>query len=318
MKPEVTVCITSYNRFPKLLRALKSVLRQSYSDYEIIIVDDASDKELPSRITNLVKKNKKIRLIEKVINEGLAAARNDAIREAKGQYFTFLDDDDVWENNFLKECVEIAKQHKGLTCFYGGTIAIFGNRKIKSMPSFKGALRQAIKKGFTPPVSSQFYFIKSLRKIGGYNEKIKSGVDHDLWLRLSAINPYLVPVQKAYSIPNRNSGERRITTQISDRRKGVIKSLDIWKELIEKNYGNNFYIQFSKAYEIYLLKKEVLTLFSNRDYRNFFRRLFKNEYYPVVLLQLIKGVYRGLYIRVRFLTTKEITLSARPTFVPFK
>jgi glycosyltransferase involved in cell wall biosynthesis len=92
--PRISVIIPTYNRAPLIYRALDSVLRQTFSDFEIIVVDDCSQDET----SYLVKKHDdpRIRLICHEKNLGAAAARNTGIEEAKGSYIAFLDSDDEW------------------------------------------------------------------------------------------------------------------------------------------------------------------------------------------------------------------------------
>jgi glycosyltransferase involved in cell wall biosynthesis len=92
--PKVSVVIPTYNRPDLLSRAIESVLNQTYTNYECIIVDDASCVDTSSVIKEF--NDGSIRYFEHEKNQGASAARNTGIEHAKGEYIAFLDDDDEW------------------------------------------------------------------------------------------------------------------------------------------------------------------------------------------------------------------------------
>ena len=92
--PRVTVVLTTYNRASLLTRAVESVLAQTYTDYEIIIIDDCSSDNTQEVIAGL--DDPRIRSFRHERNMGLSAARNTAIFNARGEYVALLDDDDEW------------------------------------------------------------------------------------------------------------------------------------------------------------------------------------------------------------------------------
>ena len=92
--PKVTVVITTYNRAGLLPRAVESVLAQTYTDYEIIIVDDCSSDNTQEVIAGF--DDPRIHSFRHERNRGLSAARNTALFNARGEYVALLDDDDEW------------------------------------------------------------------------------------------------------------------------------------------------------------------------------------------------------------------------------
>lgn len=92
--PTVSVIIPTYNRAHLLGRSILSVLNQTYQDFEIIVVDDASTDNTEELISSLV--NEKIRYIRHEKNKGAGAARNTGIKAARGSYIAFQDSDDEW------------------------------------------------------------------------------------------------------------------------------------------------------------------------------------------------------------------------------
>ncbi|HZB89950.1 MAG TPA: glycosyltransferase family 2 protein, partial [Stellaceae bacterium] len=92
--PLVSVVIPAYNRAAFLRRAIDSVLRQSFGDFEIIVVDDGSTDGTDAAVAEHA--DRRLRLLRHETNRGAAAARNTGIRAASGRLIAFLDSDDEW------------------------------------------------------------------------------------------------------------------------------------------------------------------------------------------------------------------------------
>ena len=114
--PLVSVIIPTYKRSDYLIRALNSVLMQSYSNIEIVIVDDNDPgseyrKKTKEKINNY-KDLAKIQYIENLKNLGGALARNEGIKAAQGEYVAFLDDDDIFLKDKIKHQMEFMLLNK--------------------------------------------------------------------------------------------------------------------------------------------------------------------------------------------------------------
>ncbi|NJL52681.1 MAG: glycosyltransferase family 2 protein, partial [Hydrococcus sp. SU_1_0] len=90
----VSVIIPTYNRADLILRAIASVVAQSYANLEIIVVDDASSEDIPEAIAQI--DDPRLKYIRHDTNLGGSVARNTGIKHAQGQFVAFLDSDDVW------------------------------------------------------------------------------------------------------------------------------------------------------------------------------------------------------------------------------
>jgi len=95
-KPSVSIVMPVHNGEAFLAESVRSVLRQSFLDWELIVVDDASDDASVHLVKSQCARDERIRLIELEQNSGAAVARNTAIEQAQGRYIAFLDSDDVW------------------------------------------------------------------------------------------------------------------------------------------------------------------------------------------------------------------------------
>ncbi len=109
--PLVTVVIPTYNRSHFVTKAIDSVLSQTFTDYEIIVVDDGSTDETKE---NLKGYGKKIRYIYQD-NSGVSAARNTGIKSAHGEWLAFLDSDDEWRVDYLYQQIKRASDFPNIT-----------------------------------------------------------------------------------------------------------------------------------------------------------------------------------------------------------
>ncbi|MBU1710567.1 MAG: glycosyltransferase, partial [Proteobacteria bacterium] len=109
MKPAVSIIIPTYNRSAFLQEAIDSVLAQSYSPYEIIVVDDGSADDTPEVVKAY---ESKVRYIRRE-NSGPAAARNTGIKAARSDYIAFLDDDDRFDKRKLEIQVKAMVDNPG-------------------------------------------------------------------------------------------------------------------------------------------------------------------------------------------------------------
>jgi len=120
--PLVSVIIPTYNRAQYICEAVKSVLRQTFSDFELIVVDDGSvdnTKEILTPYLGIVKyiyQN----------NSGIAAARNAGIEMSRGEFIAFLDSDDLWVRDKLQLQVHLLRQQSKLAMVYAD-YCIFDN-----------------------------------------------------------------------------------------------------------------------------------------------------------------------------------------------
>jgi glycosyltransferase involved in cell wall biosynthesis len=276
-----------------LPHTLKSILDQTYKNIEIIIVDDCSTDGTEELILNsLLRQDNRIRYIPHKENKGLAYARNTAINNAKGKYFTFCDDDDIWDKSFVEIFVSEALNYAGNWCFCCGYKLKKNGKVLCVSPNKKEMLlKSAITEGYTPPVAGQFYNTLTLQEIGGYNQNIKSGVDHDLWLSLSYINTHILFIDKCPVSPGFAGGANRMTTDFKKRINGIGSSLGVWQDDIVRNYGSSFYVHFRNEYNYYLFKRIVknnLNIFKANQVAK--RFLFKNKgFFVRIFFELIKS-----------------------------
>ncbi len=111
MNELVSIITPTYNSEQFIAEAIKSVQNQSYSHWEIIIVDDCSKDKTVNIIQNFIDEDHRIYLIQLDKNSGAGVARNNAINNAKGRYIAFLDSDDLWKPDKLSKQIKFMQRH---------------------------------------------------------------------------------------------------------------------------------------------------------------------------------------------------------------
>ena len=118
--PKISIIIPCYNQENYISECLNSVVAQTFKDYEAIVIDDGSTDDSVEVIEKYTKKYENIRLIKQK-NQGVIAARNNAIKQAKGKYIYPLDGDDIIANTVLEKSYNAIEAGKGdiIDCITG-------------------------------------------------------------------------------------------------------------------------------------------------------------------------------------------------------
>lgn len=115
---KISVIVPAYNAEKTLGRCIDSIIAQTYSDFEVIIINDGSKDNTASIAESYVKKDNRIRLINKP-NGGISSVRNLGIKEAKGEYINFVDSDDYIDEDTYEICVTAMKEYGVDAVIYG-------------------------------------------------------------------------------------------------------------------------------------------------------------------------------------------------------
>ena len=94
--PKISIITPAYNCEKYLPDAVKSVLSQTFTDWELLIIDDCSKDNTYRYMKKLAEKDKRIRIFQNKVNSGSAATRNYGVRLGRGEWIAFLDGDDLW------------------------------------------------------------------------------------------------------------------------------------------------------------------------------------------------------------------------------
>lgn len=112
----ISVIIPTYNRCDKLQKSIDSVLRQTYSNIEVLIVDDGSTDNTENLVCNI--SDKRVRYIKLEKNQGVANARNEGVLHATSELIAFHDSDDLWRPEKLEKQMEYWKNHPKFAMVY--------------------------------------------------------------------------------------------------------------------------------------------------------------------------------------------------------
>jgi glycosyltransferase involved in cell wall biosynthesis len=193
MNPKkVSVIIPAYNAALYVRQAIESVLAQTYPDYEIIVVDDGSTDDTPVIAQQF---GSAIRYIRQT-NLGLSAARNTGIRNAQTAVIALLDADDLWEPEFLEVMLSLLAKHPQAAGVYCGFQYINAQGNVVGKPSLrvvspeKFYYTQVYLGNWLAPCAVLFHR-RLAEQVGLFDEALKALEDKDLWIRLSALHPFV-------------------------------------------------------------------------------------------------------------------------------
>lgn len=189
----ISVVIPLYNKELQIGKTIRSVLRQSFQDFEIVMVDDGSTDSSVAEVQKI--NDSRIRIVSQT-NAGVSAARNRGIAEAKGEFIALLDGDDEWKSDYLATQSELAGKYPECDVF--ATDYEFRSAEGKTTPTVIRRLPFDSEDGILtnyfevathshPPIWTSAVMIRksAIESIGGFPLGIRSGEDLLTWARLA-------------------------------------------------------------------------------------------------------------------------------------
>ncbi|NPA73543.1 MAG: glycosyltransferase [Epsilonproteobacteria bacterium] len=178
----ISVVIPTYNRQGLVKRAIESVINQTLKPQEIIVVDDGSSDD-----TKKVLQNYPVCYIYQP-NQGVSAARNRGIKEAKNEWIAFLDSDDEWQEEKLQKQADFHKLNKDILFSHTGERWIRGGKEVKYPKRLKKPYGDCFLDNLSTckiAASSVMVHKKVFDKVGYFDEEFRVCEDYDFWLRVS-------------------------------------------------------------------------------------------------------------------------------------
>lgn len=207
--PRVTVYLPTQDRAAQLEAAVRSVLAQDYPDFELIVVDDASSDATPRVLERLAAADARLRVLRTPQSVGAARARNLAIREARGEFITGLDDDDLMMPARLSTLLAAYGEQYAFVCSACRWVGPSGERVIggrRALIRLEDLLHRNV-------VGNQVLTRTSrLREVGGFDESFVASQDYDLWTRLVLRHGPALRIPAVTLIVQQHDGGPRITT----------------------------------------------------------------------------------------------------------
>lgn len=237
--PLVSVIIPTHNRPDRLIEAIRSVDEQSYTNIELIIVDDASDAQIKEIINKQELDNiPSIKYHKFNENKGANAARNKGIDMSEGKYLAFLDDDDRWKKNKIRKQVEVFESSEAKVGVVYTGLGYYENGDLvrERLPSVCGSITKNLLTGdFVSPFSAIMVKRSVINEAGKLDERFPSMQDRDWYIRISKWYDFK-PITEPLTI-HRVGHSDQITYNYYDKKNISIPLLIKKHQHLSKEYG---------------------------------------------------------------------------------
>lgn len=190
MLPKVSVIIPAYNVGSYLEATLTSLERQTFQNFEALIVDDGSTDNTALIAQNFCRRDRRFRLLQKP-NGGVSSARNHGIERALGEYIALLDADDLYHPDKLRTHVEVLDRQEQVGLVYSAsrairndgrkTFMVLSGKPINSDPFIALLCKNFIGHGSNPVFRRSIF-----SEVGQFDETLRRCEDVDYWLRIAA------------------------------------------------------------------------------------------------------------------------------------
>lgn len=206
--PHISIIVPTFNLENYIDKTLESIVQQTFSDWEVLTVDDGSTDNTSALIEGWAKRDDRIKLLRNQRSKGVSGARNTGIENARGKWIVFLDGDDLFRKDALQTRVQASNAHPDC-CFISGDFTRFhSDNDMDGRPFSETDLHwrkylhgstnlQTAPRLVFDPVK---YFLISpltwtgcvmirahlIKKLSGFNERFISAEDNHLWLRVAA------------------------------------------------------------------------------------------------------------------------------------
>ncbi len=240
--PIISIQMCTYNRAHFIEQAIQSVLAQSFTNWELLILDDCSTDNTRTIVSKYLN-DPRIKYVHNSHNLGINKNRNKALSLSHGRYIAVLDSDDYWtDENKLLDQIEFLSKHREYVLVGTNMIIVDeNNKKIKKVryPSSNFALKRLLLLKNLFCHSSVMYRRDEITNLGGYSEELPIWEDYDLWLRIGL--KYKFANLKTYTTAYRKHDSQSNSERIQLGR-------DTQKDIIEK---------YKKYYKGYAIAKAI-------------------------------------------------------------
>lgn len=292
-EPKVSVIIPTYNQCSFLAEALSSLIKQSFTDWEAIVIDNLSVDKTKQVVHSF--NDQRIKYVLFSNNGIIGASRNKGISLTKGMYLAFLDSDDLWETEKLEKSLKAFDDDVGVVCH---ALEYFGDESKKVYPGRYGSIDfdSLIMNGNCLTPSAVVVKRKYLNEVGGFSERpeLVTSEDYHLWLRLTFMGvkvKSLDDVLTRYRVHKASASSKAIAHMesvlavLNEFFTDDVNLLHYGKLQVRRRYGIVYYgtamsLQYNNHYMksfLYILKSLTTYPFSPRFYYAFFAPLFRNR-----------------------------------------
>lgn len=269
--PKITVLMPVYNCELYVKEAIDSIINQTFTDFEFLIIDDASTDKTVSIIKEY--KDSRIQLIEKEGNKGISDSLNYGLKVAKGEYIARMDGDDIsLPERFEKQIAFLDTNIDVVLC--GSNFGIIGTVKLINLPEDNEAIKLRLLKGNCIAHPSVMIRNSVLKEHAiTYDSSTEPAEDYDLWVRLLQFG-------KLYNIQDKLLYYRVHATQVSQKREcqqnhsALVSRIKMLKylaysfngeecKLLERILQRNVEVTFNEVKDFFYLKEQIYLANSN-------------------------------------------------------
>ncbi|MCC8368549.1 MAG: glycosyltransferase family 2 protein [Rickettsia endosymbiont of Oxypoda opaca] len=238
---KISIILPSYNRAKYLSQTIESCLTQTFTDFELIIIDDCSTDNSLEVARDYASQDNRIRIIENKTNKKLPATLNIGFKKAKGQYLTWISDDNLYHKDALEKMSKYLDDREDIGLVYTDYTLInekneIGSRIYQEPPEFL-PIRDCVGACF-------LYRANLARQVGEYSEKMFLVEDYEYWLRLGLITKFFHLKESLYFY-------RVHPTSLTEERKEEIR---IAKKTLKKIFQGKYVIpeKNKPIYDLYM------------------------------------------------------------------
>jgi glycosyltransferase involved in cell wall biosynthesis len=196
----VSIIIPTYNRAHLIPRAIQSVLDQTHSDWELIIVDDGSIDNTSEVVAGFVHIDNRVKYFPQTQNRGGNFCRNFGIEKAQGDFICFLDSDDYFDVKKLSLQVQKFEEEPSLDIVVGNTRIESGKERFKfhsrEIKPSQNLAKEFIRKDISWPICAPLFKLSFIRQFEGFDEGLSSSQDFDFFARIVLANPKVAYVDE--------------------------------------------------------------------------------------------------------------------------
>lgn len=254
--PKVSVVVPTYNRADTLPRTIRSVLKQTVKNLELLIVDDGSTDNTAEIVGDL--SDERLRYIQLPQNRGGNYARNQGIEAARAEFVAFLDSDDAWIPEKLNKQLSLAQHAPKAAAVYCQYYEHqeSSDQLITNPAPYEGEVFERLLEGWCPALSTFMIRRDALQAIHGFDEELPSFQDYDLFLRLAQASYQFAAVQtplvtKYVHSSNQVSGNWRAKQQ------GLKLFNARWGKVMKTHIGKQAYRNWSARHMAFVKLRQL-------------------------------------------------------------
>ena len=258
----ISIVVPTYNRAKLLSRAIESVLKQTFQDSELIVIDDGSTDNTEELIKEYAARDNRIKYIKQENSGGAARPKNVGIKMAKGEYIAILDSDDEWMPEKLETQLHYFERSENpkLMAIGCNMIVVDAETKKESryrVPRYKNPLRNLLLRDYMGSGSCMFYRKSVFDEIGFFDESLKRGQDRDMRIRIAEryyiefVDEYLVRYYTGHQSVSSSAGEKNLEETwnylFNKYKKYYMEDRKLWSEKLR--YEGTRYVLRGKAWK---------------------------------------------------------------------